>query len=225
MSTTEATAAEPPEPAPAPLRRDAERNRERVLLAARQLFAVRGLGVGFNEIAHHAGVGVGTVYRRFADKDELVRAALDEPIRALVVVAEQAEGAPHAWDGLELLLGQITELLVDNLGLRDIALGGSAWESLGPEAAARIAEAVEVLMARATAEGSLRGGVDSGDIMMLLWLVTDLAEHAAVVRPGLHRRYLRVLLDGLRAAPGRTALGPGAAAQDVEAISRLWAGL
>ncbi len=55
-----------------PLRRDAERNRVRILAAARELFAARGLGVTLNDIAHHAGVGVGTVYRRFPDRSELI---------------------------------------------------------------------------------------------------------------------------------------------------------
>src|SRR4051794_26930527 len=54
------------------LRRDAERNRQRILEAARELFAERGLGVTLNDVAHHAGVGVGTVYRRFPDKELLI---------------------------------------------------------------------------------------------------------------------------------------------------------
>ena len=55
-----------------PLRKDAERNRQRILDAARELFAERGLGVTLNDVAHHAGVGVGTVYRRFPDKESLL---------------------------------------------------------------------------------------------------------------------------------------------------------
>ncbi|HEX7609109.1 MAG TPA: helix-turn-helix domain-containing protein, partial [Solirubrobacteraceae bacterium] len=57
-----------------PLRRDAERNRQRVLAAARELFAERGLDVTLDDIARGAGVGVGTVYRRFPDKEQLIDA-------------------------------------------------------------------------------------------------------------------------------------------------------
>ncbi|WP_034648130.1 TetR/AcrR family transcriptional regulator [Cellulomonas sp. HZM] len=204
------------------LRRDAERNRTRIVCAARELFAERGLGVGFNEVAHRAGVGVGTVYRRFADKPELVRAALEEPLDALVEVAARADEAARAWDGLELLLVRITDLLVDNLGLRDAALGGGAWELAAP-ATERIAEVMERLLARAHDEGDLRAGAGGEDVVMLLWLVTTLAEHAAEVRPALHRRYLQVLLDGLRSGPGRAALPEPLGPADVDAISRRWA--
>lgn len=205
------------------LRRDAERNRERVVRAARELFAERGLTVGFNEVAHHAGVGVGTVYRRFADKDELIRAALEEPLHELIEVAQRAVVASRAWHGLELLLDSITQLLVDNLGLRDVALGGGAWD-LGSAEVESVAEIMLTLLDRARAEGDLREGVGSDDVTMVLWLVTDLAQHSAPVRPGLHRRYLQVLLDGLRSGPGRAPLVEGFTGQEAQTICRRWAG-
>src|SRR3954464_6726726 len=63
-----------------PLRKDAERNRQRILDAARELFAERGLAVTLNDIAHHAGVGVGTVYRRFPDKELLIDTLFQEQL-------------------------------------------------------------------------------------------------------------------------------------------------
>ncbi|NUP03921.1 MAG: TetR/AcrR family transcriptional regulator [Nonomuraea sp.] len=211
-----------PEPRGA-LRRDAERNRDRIVRAAQELFAERGLTVGFNEVAHHAGVGVGTVYRRFADKEELIHAALAEPLGELAEVAQRAGDAERAWDGLELLLGSITELLVDNLGLRDVALGGGGWQ-LGRSAAERVAEVMTHLLDRARAEGDLRDGVVGDDVTMILWLVTDLAQHSVQVRPGLYRRYLQVMLDGLRAWPGRTPLVERPTEEQALTICRRWAG-
>ncbi|MFI6478589.1 TetR/AcrR family transcriptional regulator [Nonomuraea sp. NPDC050663] len=205
------------------LRRDAERNRERVVRAARELFAERGLSAGFNEVAHRAGVGVGTVYRRFADKDELIRAALEEPLHELIEVAQRAVEASRAWDGLELLLESITQLLVDNFGLRDVALGGGAWD-LGVDEVERVAEVMAALLERAGVEGDLREGVQGDDVVMVLWLVTDLAQHSAQVRPGLHRRYLQVLLDGLRSGPGRAPLVEGFTGEQAQSICRRWAG-
>ncbi|MEU6797567.1 helix-turn-helix domain-containing protein [Nonomuraea wenchangensis] len=205
------------------LRRDAERNRDRIVRAARELFAERGLAVGFNEVAHHAGVGVGTVYRRFADKEELIHAALEEPLGELAEVAQRAGEAERAWDGLELLLGSITELLVDNLGLRDVALGGGGWR-LGRSTVERVAEVMRHLLDRARAEGDLRDGVGGDDVVMILWLVTDLAQHSVQVRPGLYRRYLQVMLDGLRAAPGRSPLVERPTEQQMLTICRRWAG-
>ncbi|MEU5869374.1 helix-turn-helix domain-containing protein [Nonomuraea sp. NPDC047529] len=205
------------------LRRDAERNRDRIVRAAQELFAERGLAVGFNEVAHHAGVGVGTVYRRFADKEELMHAALEEPLSELAEVAQRAGEAERAWDGLELLLQRITELLVDNLGLRDVALGGGGWH-LGRSAAERVAEVMTQLLDRARAEGDLRDGVVGDDVMMILWLVTDLAQHSVQVHPGLYRRYLQVALDGLRAWPGSRPLVERPTEQQTLTICRRWAG-
>lgn len=203
------------------LRRDAERNRERIVAAARELYAEHGLGVGFNEVAHHAGVGVGTVYRRFADHRELLEVAMAEPLERLEVVAREAAATPRAWDGLVLLLSRITDLLAENIGLRDAALGG--YDDVLPGVADGIANLTRELLARAHAEGDAREGFASTDIPMLLWMVTELAKHADDTRPDAYRRYMTVLLDGLRAAPGRAGLGEALAEDQAAEISRRWA--
>jgi len=205
----------------APLRRDAERNRERIVAAACQLYAERGLGVGFNEVAHRAGVGVGTVYRRFADRRELLEAALAEPLRELYAVTREAAATPRAWDGLTLLVTRVTDLLVENIGLRDAALGG--YEDLVPQVTGGIPEILEDLFERARAEGDVREGVAGQDVVMMLWMVTELAKHAADVRPEAYRRYTTALLDGLRASSGGSPLPAPLSLEEVAAISRHWA--
>ncbi|MBT0994498.1 TetR/AcrR family transcriptional regulator [Cellulomonas sp. DKR-3] len=212
---------EPDEAPRSPLRRDAERNRARIVAAARELFAEHGLGVGFNEVAHRAGVGVGTVYRRFADRDELIEAALEQPLREVLAVAEEAAAATRAWDGLVLLVTRVTELLVDNMGVRDAALGGT--DALRPDIAEGIADLTHDLFERARAEGDLREGATGNDVGILLWMVTELAKHAADVRPDAYRRYTAAFLDGLRAGPGRAALPGPLEHDDVVAISHRWA--
>jgi AcrR family transcriptional regulator len=87
-----------------PLRRDAERNRQRILAAAGELFAERGLSVTLDDIARHAGVGVGTVYRRFPDKNELIDALFEDRLKALCAAAEAALASDDPWDGLVLFL-------------------------------------------------------------------------------------------------------------------------
>lgn len=204
-----------------PLRRDAERNRERIVAAARELFAEHGLGVGFNEVAHRAGVGVGTVYRRFADRTELLEAALEAPLRDVLAVADEATAAPRAWDGLVLLVTHLTDLLVENMGVRDAALG--AHDELLPDVAHGIGELADQLLRRAQEEGDLRDGVTSHDVPMILWMVTELAKHATDVAPLAYRRYARILLDGLRAGPDTAPLPAGPDLDEVRAISRSWA--
>src|SRR5580704_15876982 len=79
-----------------PLRRDAERNRQRILKAASEVFNERGLEVSLDEIARYAGVGVGTVYRRFRTKEELVEALFVDRIDSVAAIAEQAKiGRAH----------------------------------------------------------------------------------------------------------------------------------
>src|SRR5436305_10369575 len=91
-------------PAPRPLRRDAERNRQRILRAAAEVFTTRGLQVSLDDVAQHAGVGVGTVYRRFPDKESLVEALFEERIQAMVALAEKALAEPDSWTGLVTFL-------------------------------------------------------------------------------------------------------------------------
>lgn len=208
-------------PPRAPLRRDAERNRARIVAAARELYAEHGLGVGFNEVAHRAGVGVGTVYRRFTDRTELLEAALEEPLRDVLAAADEAAAAPRAWDGLVLLVTHMTDLLVDNMGVRDAALGG--YDELLPDVAAGVGEVADALFRHARDEGDLREGADSHDVPMILWMVTELAKHSADVAPQAYRRYVTVLLDGLRAAPGGDPLSGPLDVDQVTAISRGWA--
>src|SRR5437763_16612288 len=82
-----------------PLRKDAERNRQRILDAAAELFTQRGLGVTLNDIAHHADVGVGTVYRRFPDKELLIDALFEDRVEEFVVLAEESLADPDPWHG------------------------------------------------------------------------------------------------------------------------------
>src|SRR5437763_15723704 len=92
-----------------PLRADAERNRERILAAAREAFAEDGLDVGLHEIAKRAGVGVGTVYRRFPEKEQLIEALFHDRIEEVVGIAERGLAFDDAWTGLEHFLHRTCE--------------------------------------------------------------------------------------------------------------------
>ena len=94
-----------------PLRRDAERNRQRILKAASEVFNERGLEVSLDEIARYAGVGVGTVYRRFRTKEELVEALFVDRIDSIAAIAEKALEASDPWSGLVSFMEQMAEML------------------------------------------------------------------------------------------------------------------
>src|ERR1700751_4304014 len=116
-----------------PLRKDAELNRRKILDAAGELFAERGLGVTLNDVAHHAGVGVGTVYRRFPDKSHLIEELFEKEVGELVSFMEEAVDDPDPWRGLTGCLRRNLELQTRDRALREIVMGT-------PEGAQRIGE-------------------------------------------------------------------------------------
>src|ERR1700742_905052 len=113
----------PRKPAPAPtsdkpLRKDAARNRARILEAARDLFQQRGLSASLNEIAHHAGVGVGAVYRHFPNKDELVEGLFEQRVAEIVARMEPALEDPDPWHGLTEFVRHSTDMQAADRGLK-----------------------------------------------------------------------------------------------------------
>jgi AcrR family transcriptional regulator len=182
-----------------PLRRDASRNRERVLEAARDLFAERGLEVTLDDVAHHAGVGVGTVYRRFPDKEQLIEALFEERLAAVAGLAEQALGTEDAWEGLVGFLEATMGLQAADRGLKEIILGGPHGREHVIAARRRIAPIVARLVARAQKQGALRPDLRVTDMPLLQLMVGAIIDVSRDVEPELWRRFLGLLLDGLRA--------------------------
>src|ERR687889_852635 len=97
-----------------PLRADAERNRARILAAASEVFAERGLDVSLDDIAAHAGVGVGTVYRRFPDKDALIDALFEDKIADVERVAREALEIEDPWEGFETFMRAVCRLQAED---------------------------------------------------------------------------------------------------------------
>ena len=190
-----------------PLRRDAARNRERILAAAGEVFATRGLEVTLDDIAHHAGVGVGTVYRRFHDKEQLIDALFDDRMDAIVRVAEDALAAADPWLGLEGFFVGILDLQAADRGLRELAFAGRHGRERVARARTRLLPMVHELVTRAQASGQLRGDVLADDVPIIQKMLAQVIDIAGDVSPDLWRRYLTIVLDGLRTGrDGPTAL-------------------
>ncbi|RKS75477.1 AcrR family transcriptional regulator [Motilibacter peucedani] len=206
-----------------PLRRDAERNRARILEAAREVFATRGLAATLDDVAHHAGVGVGTVYRRFPTKEALVSAALVGRLEEVVALAREALDAPTGWDGLATFLRRSTDMQAEDSGLRDVVLRSDWAQAELCSMRDAIAPLVRALLDRAHAEGSLRPDVTAEDLPAIFVMVSQVAEHARDFRPDLHRRYCELLLDALRARPGNSPLGEALSEAEAEQLTARWA--
>jgi len=216
-----ATASSTPTASPSPDRRrrsDAERSRQRLITAAREVFATRGLGAGLNEIAHHAGVGVGTAYRHFANKDALIDAAMRDRLDDLVHIAEAGLADPNAWDGLALVLRQMATVMVADIGLRDAALSAGRSPEFFEEIDTRMEPLMTRLLQRAQAAGAVRPDVAVADLLVILFLVTEFAQRSAAVSPDIHQRYLELFMSALRSSPLDTHLGPPLSHVDLKRI-------
>jgi AcrR family transcriptional regulator len=189
-----------------PLRRDAERNRQRILEAATEVFNERGLDVSLDEIARHAGVGVGTVYRRFRNKEELVEALFMSRLDQVAAIADQAFEAPDPWSGLVSFMERMAEIMAGDLGLRQILMFATYGRDLVAVARERNAPLVERLVERAQAAGQLRSDLRQTDIVFIVFVLTEAAQLAQAASPGIWRRYLALILDGMR--PARAGVTP-----------------
>jgi AcrR family transcriptional regulator len=202
------------------LRADAERNRLRLLDAAAELFATKGLSVGLDEIAHHAGVGVGTAYRRFADKSQLIEELLDERVAGMVALAEHALAATDPWDGLASYLEHATELLVLNRGVREIVYGSEHATAFVDRARARVEPLIERLLDRAQASGAVRRDVVFSDMPLIQFMISAAADLTAPQAPELWRRYLALMIDGLRTPDPQPLPQPGLSPDELAASIR-----
>src|SRR3954453_18066894 len=194
-----------------PLRKDAERNRQRLLAAAGELFAERGLDATLNEIAHHEGVGVGTAYRRFANKEEVIDAYFEAKLDQVAELADEALQDPDSWRGLVTYVERASALQMQDRGLMQIFRNPARGQQRVAQASARIAPLIVALVERARADGKLRSDFESTDLPMIQLALTTLMDATRSFEPSLYRRYLAIFLDGMRGDRGPTSALPVAA--------------
>jgi AcrR family transcriptional regulator len=201
------------------LRADARRNRDQILAAAKQWFAEQGPDVPMEEIARSAGVGVGTLYRRFPDREALIRAVARESLansvaEARIALAEE----PTAWQALVRFLRQSRELRL-TVRLRMAAKPARTVlkdDEEGNALRRAMIEALDAVVHAAQAEGSLRSDVDTGDVAMLFALLIRQAPLPDEEATELAReRCTALILDGLRAPAGMPLPGRALTAADV----------
>jgi AcrR family transcriptional regulator len=191
-----------------PLRSDARRNREKILAAASELFALEGSDLCVDDIARRAGVGHATVFRRFPTKDDLVLAMFEERLDELGAVAEEAAGRDDPWEGIVAVMTAIGERHARDRGLME-ALGTQVFGSPTlAEHRLRIVEPIGRLLRRAQEAGAVRPDLEPEDVLFLISAVAKSSPcHFEI--PDLWRRYLGVVLDGMR-PDHATPLAPAA---------------
>jgi AcrR family transcriptional regulator len=182
-------------------RADAVRNRTAVIQAARKVMSEHGLEAGMDEIARVAGGGVGTVYRHFPTKEDLITGVIRARFERLAERAREELDNPDAWAGLEATLRYGAELQAADRGLCE-CLGFRKTGMDVVVASTGLPEATEQLVARAHEQGSIRPGYSARDIgPMMCSLAASMVTHSEYD----WNRLLTVMLDGIR-APDRDPL-------------------
>jgi AcrR family transcriptional regulator len=182
----------------APLRADAERNRQRLLAAAKDLFATRGLDVTLDDIARHAGVGTGTAYRRFPNKDALIDALMVDRIGELAEIARECLEEPDPWVGLRSYFDRALALQASDRGLKDVLFSSGRGRERSNHARLKIAPVVARLVRRAKDAGVVRPDIDTSDVPLINFMVNTIVDFSRDIEPTLYKRYLAIVLDGLR---------------------------
>jgi AcrR family transcriptional regulator len=189
-----------------PQRADARRNRERVLAAAEQLFAEQGLRVQMADVARRAGVGVGTVCRNFPTKEALITALLDDMLEPLVVASQLALADPDPAAGLRSYVEAMADMQARSRGLAEQM--SAHYERDDQSVKHSLRRNVAAILRRAQDTGAVRGDIGPADLALLFCGIAQSAVLAGDVGVTQRRRYLTVVLDGLKPAeptalPGR----------------------
>ena len=180
-----------------PRRADAVRNRERVLAAAEEVFSEAGLKAQIEEVARRAGVGVGTVCRNFPTKQALVEAVLESRYETLLEAATEALENDDAASAFESFFVALADFQSEHRALAE-QMATELQVTADDRKRDALLRAVSELVARAQAAGAVRDDIGAGDLAMLFSGIGHATAVAGDLRPVLHERYVRLILDGLR---------------------------
>jgi AcrR family transcriptional regulator len=188
----------PPVPAipasPRPQRADARRNRERILKAARTVFAEQGAEAQIDDVARRAKVGVGTVYRHFPTKEALIDAIVQEAFEEIAGFAREALERDDPWDGFcELVWRSAERNAADRAFCEVVAMSDkrSVVDQCG------LGRMTELLIQGACAQGKMRADATPDDVPIMMSALGSVMRSSPT--PTAWRRYLTLMLDGMRA--------------------------
>ena len=183
------------------MRADAERNRQRLLDAATQMFCERGLDVGVGEIAHQAGVGRGTLFRNFPSKEHLIAAIVVERMRESIIRGRAALEAPDAGQALFDLIEQSVGRSQTDRALFDAIADTWLANDEIREVHGQLLEMLDGLVRRAQAQGVVRDDVGAVDVLMMVKGVCEAVSSFQHVNPDVALRQLDLIRSAI-STPG-----------------------
>jgi AcrR family transcriptional regulator len=191
--------------APRPLRADARRNRERVVTAAKAVFAEHGREAQMDDVARRAGVGVGTVYRHFPTKEALIEALAVDTFEKVLAAGRAALERSDPWEAFSEALWAGASLTASDRSFTEIVGEIQGPMPLPAELQQDMAETFGELMRRAQASGDLRPDLVLDDIGMFMCGI-GIGARKTHACPDAWRRHLSIIIDGLRASSASSPL-------------------
>ncbi|MEV5481525.1 MULTISPECIES: TetR/AcrR family transcriptional regulator [Streptomyces] len=182
-----------------PLRRDAQRNRDALLAAARSAFAEEGLEASLEGIARQAGVAIGTLYRHFPTRVALVEELFAEKFQEWLTAGEQAVAMDDAWQGFCSYLEKFCELQAHDRAFNDLVSMRLPTEALTAQVRRRSYDLACQIFAGAQEQGALRDDATPEDLAFLIWSQARIIQATRTVAPTAWRRHLGFTLDAFRA--------------------------
>ena len=180
-------------------RSDGLRNREALLAAARETFAEHGLNASLQQVARTAGVAIGTLYRHFPARDDLLVAVFADKLQIVSDTGEQALACEDAWEGFVLFLETLCGLQAGDLGFNELASADRPAAGDAARVRARIHHLWRRLLVRAQEQGAVRPDLVLNDMFVLLWSHSRIIGATYGVAPRAWRRHLHLMLDAYRA--------------------------
>ncbi|AJE46998.1 TetR/AcrR family transcriptional regulator [Celeribacter indicus] len=188
-----------------PVRADARRNIDALLRAAAEVFDTSGVDAPVKEIADKAGVGVGTLYRHFPQRPDLIKAIIRQEVDACADAASAFATSRPPGEALAVWMQRLVDLVATKRGLgAALHSGNSAYQSLPDYVFSRLTPALRGLLDAASAAGSIRSGVDAHELLLASMRVATPASEGDTAQA---RRMMELIVDGLRF--GATNTGPG----------------
>ncbi|WP_369031837.1 MULTISPECIES: TetR/AcrR family transcriptional regulator [Streptomyces] len=181
------------------LRADALRNRQRIVAAARRIFEEQGLDAPLDEVAERAGVGAGTLYRRFPTRGELVEAAFEDELRSVAAITEEALRCADPWVGFSTYVERLCEAMATDRGLSDLFTLRLPDSEVATILCDRQSEALTRLVRQAQEAGALRDDFVPEDVLLFLLANAGVVKVTRCAAPHAWRRLVAFLLTACRA--------------------------
>ena len=182
-----------------PLRRDAQERHDRLIAAARREFAARGVDASLERIARDAGVAIGTLYRHFPTRMDLLLAALEPRVEEFLGGAKTAMEIDDPWDGFVYYLENLFRVQAGDRGFNDFLSRRFPGSAETERVHDQMCQQIEDVLTRAQEAGEVRSDITLADIVNLIWFNGRMIDATSTASPNAWRRYLALMLDAYRA--------------------------